>query len=88
MLDDCQPHQVRKRRAIRARYAALAEEGVLHPITEDGGLDTVAYEPGSKQYDWEQAGTRMRLERGDHLRIIPAAISFDLCGPIFSFRLM
>lgn len=68
MLDDCQPHQVRKRRAVRARYGALAEEGILHPVTEDGGLDAVAYEPGSKEYDWEQAGTRMRLDRGDHIR--------------------
>lgn len=63
-----QPHQSRKRAAVRARYGALAEEGVLHPRTEDAGLDAISFPPDSEAYAREQAGTRMRLARGDHLR--------------------
>ena len=67
-LDNFQPHQTRKRQAIRARYQALAEKGVLHPVTEDGGLDTVSFAPDSDEYQSEVAGTKMRVERGDPFR--------------------
>lgn len=67
-LDRAQPHQTRKRRAVRARFAAMAEAGVPFPQTEDPGLDIVSYAEGSAEYQAEFAGTAARLGRGAHRR--------------------
>lgn len=67
-LDRCQPHQVRKRRAVRARVEAMRECGVPYPRTEDEGLDAVSYARDSEAYADEKAGTARRLARGAHRR--------------------
>ena len=67
-LDNFQPHQLKKRHAVRARYAAMADAGLPYPATEDPGLDTVSHPAGSESYEREKAGTTERLSRGNHLR--------------------
>jgi len=67
-LDRAQPHQTRKRRAIRARYSAMRAAGVPYPRTEDPGLDRVSHAEGSVAYEEERAGTAARLARGAHRR--------------------
>lgn len=67
-LDNFQPHQTKKRHAVRARYAAMAEAGLPVPATEDPGLDAVSLAPGSDAYEREKSGTKERLGRGNHLR--------------------
>ena len=67
-LDNTQPHQTKKRHAVRARYAAMDEAGLPVPRIEDPGLDEVSWRPGSEAYEREKSGTADRLSRGDHLR--------------------
>lgn len=67
-LDNCQPHQTRKRQAAKARYAAMAEAGVPYPQTEDPGLKAISYKEGSELYEAEKAGTTRRLGENDHRR--------------------
>lgn len=67
-LDNFQPHQTKKRHAVRARYAAMAEAGLPFPRTEDPGLDVVSLAEDSDAYSLEKSGTQERLSRGNHLR--------------------
>ncbi len=67
-LDRCQPHQVRKRQAVKARYAAMAENGLPYPRTGDPCLDGISHQPGSEAFEREKSGTLSRLARGGHLR--------------------
>jgi hypothetical protein len=67
-LDRAQPHQTRKRRAVLARYRAMAEAGVPFPATEDPGLAAVSYREGSPEWTDERSGTAERLGRGSHRR--------------------
>ena len=67
-LDNFQPHQTKKRHAVRARYAAMAEAGLPYPATEDPGLDDVSHPAGSDSFEREKSGTKERLSRGNHLR--------------------
>lgn len=67
-LDRAQPHQTRKRRAVRARYQAMREAGVPYPTTEDPGLDVVSFPHDTDAFAAERAGTAERLRRGAHRR--------------------
>ncbi|MFO1171945.1 MAG: Coenzyme F420 hydrogenase/dehydrogenase, beta subunit C-terminal domain [Hyphomicrobiaceae bacterium] len=67
-LDRAQPHQTRKRRAVRARYEAMRLAGAPYPVTEDPGLDLVSLAQGSEDYGSELAGTAERLRRDAHRR--------------------
>jgi coenzyme F420 hydrogenase subunit beta len=67
-LERCQPHQSRKRRAVRARFSAMSEFGIPVPHTEDAGLDKISHAPGGEAYEKEKSGTLARLGRGGHRR--------------------
>lgn len=63
-FDDLQPHQVRKKRALGARFAALAQSGL--PVLHTPGLrlEELADEPDSPDYQREFDGTLSRIGDG------------------------
>lgn len=60
-LDRYQPHQTRKRKAIFARIAAMAEAGLAYPTLVDPDLQAISLLPGSPEYETEKNGTAKRL---------------------------
>ena len=65
-LDRFQPHQTRKRKAIFARLAGMAEAGGPYPTLVDPELQSVSLVPGSPDYEREKVGTTRRLhDRAD-----------------------
>lgn len=60
-LDDTQPHQVRKKHALRARFEGMRDAGVA-PITTHGlRVDELGAIVDPQVYDAERAGTARRL---------------------------
>ncbi|CAN7746630.1 Coenzyme F420 hydrogenase/dehydrogenase, beta subunit C-terminal domain [Mesorhizobium sp. LjNodule214] len=70
-LEWSQPHHSRRRRAIRARYAALADAGVPVPKVEEQALSALSYDPDSDSFAEEVAGTMKKLSAGVNRRALP-----------------
>lgn len=60
--DSCQPHQISKKKAIRARLDGLAAEGRLVPRSQGLRLDMLAQEIDSQEYEREMEGSRRRAQ--------------------------
>jgi len=67
-LDRAQPHQTRKRRAVRARLGAMQTAGLPFPVCEDPGLTAISLDPMSDEFRNETDGTLKRLAKGAHTR--------------------
>lgn len=63
-LNDCQPHQVRKKYALRARLRALEEAGKPVPDTTGLRLTVLSKYLSPAQRDEVKQGTRVRIRRG------------------------
>lgn len=58
--DTCQPHQLAKKRSLRARWDGLAAEGGLVPRTRGLRLETLAKETDPQTYQRQMEGARQR----------------------------
>lgn len=63
-MDVFQPHQVRKKRAVWARIAALRHAGRLAPVVEGLRIDALARDNGVAANLQEARGTRRRIREG------------------------
>ncbi|WP_425406269.1 Coenzyme F420 hydrogenase/dehydrogenase, beta subunit C-terminal domain [Hwanghaeella sp.] len=64
MLDDYQPHQVRKKRALAWRLQGMREAGVLTPAFERLRLDTFAYGADDPRAAGNLDGIKQRIASG------------------------
>jgi coenzyme F420 hydrogenase subunit beta len=71
-LDNVQPHQVSKKRALAARLAAMRDAGAVVPSYTGLRLEAAAATTGAEARRASYAGMRDRLKRGDN-REPPAA---------------
>jgi coenzyme F420 hydrogenase subunit beta len=60
--DTCQPHQISKKKSIRARWDGLAAEGRLVPRSQGLRLDRLAQEIDAQTYKAEKEGLRRRTQ--------------------------
>lgn len=63
-MDRIQPHQTRKKLAVRARWDGLAAEGRLVPRSARLRLDALSQEAGEAAYREQLEGMRERVRRG------------------------
>lgn len=63
-LDSYQPHQVRKKHAVRWRLAAMKQAGVLTPRFEQLRLESFAYDVEDERAKWNVDGMLERIARG------------------------
>ena len=59
-LDDCQPHQVRKKEALAARYQGLADAGVAPIETRGLRIEELGRRLDPERFEQERAGARRR----------------------------
>ncbi|MEE9587892.1 MAG: hypothetical protein V3V97_07720, partial [Hyphomicrobiaceae bacterium] len=71
-FDDFQPHQVRKKEALSARFAGLAEAGF--PVIDTPGLrlEELGRRLGPSHRESEKAGTMKRASEGRIAEPLPA----------------
>ena len=62
-FDDCQPHQVRKKEALAARYQGLADAGVAPIETRSLRIAELGRRLDPKQFEHERAGAHRRAAR-------------------------
>ncbi len=62
-FDDFQPHQVRKKEALAARYRGLADAGVAPIETRGLRIEELGRRIGPDQFEHERAGARRRAAR-------------------------
>ena len=62
-FDDYQPHQVRKKEALAARYQGLADAGVDPIETRGLRIEELGRRLDAEQYEHERAGAQRRAER-------------------------
>ena len=63
-FDDLQPHQRRKKLALAARYAGLADAGLPVPATPGLRVEALGHECDTDEFRREREGTRQRVEAG------------------------
>ena len=62
-FDDFQPHQVRKKEALAARYLGLADSGIAPIETRSLRIDELGQRLDPERFEHERAGTRRRAAR-------------------------
>lgn len=62
-FDDFQPHQVRKKEALAARYQGLADAGVAPIETRGLRIEELGRRLDPERFEHERAGSRRRAER-------------------------
>ncbi|MYL04884.1 MAG: hypothetical protein F4011_11975 [Acidimicrobiaceae bacterium] len=62
-FDDFQPHQVRKKEALAARYQGLADSGIAPIETRGLRIGELGRRLGGERYDRQRAGARRRAAR-------------------------
>ena len=62
-FDDFQPHQVRKKEALAARYQGLADSGIAPIETRGLRIEELGRRLDAERFEHERAGTRRRAER-------------------------
>ena len=62
-FDDFQPHQVRKKEALAARYQGLADSGIAPIETRGLRITELGRRLDPERFEHERAGTRRRAER-------------------------
>ncbi len=63
-MDEVQPHQVRKKYAVRARWDGLRAEGHTVPRSERLRLYALSATLSPEDYAWQLEGTRSRVQAG------------------------
>ena len=63
-MTEIQPHQMKKKYAVWARYQGLAQEGRLHPQTDRLRIKQLADEMDDEFNTSQTAGTRKRVQDG------------------------
>ena len=62
-FDDFQPHQVRKKEALAARYQGLVDSGIAPIETQGLRITELGRRLNPERFEHERAGTRRRVER-------------------------
>ena len=70
-MDHVQPHQMRKKQAVGARFEGLRAESKLHPQTKRLRIDALrdALDPAERSRQSE--GTRQRVQAGKATEPLP-----------------
>ena len=62
-FDGFQPHQVRKKEALAARYQGLADSGIAPIETRGLRIEELGWRLDPERFEHERAGTRRRAAR-------------------------
>lgn len=63
-MDDFQPHQVRRRQAVLARFRGMADAGLMTPTVRGLRLDTMAAQVDPARLEAERSGAFRRAHEG------------------------
>jgi len=63
-MDDFQPHQVRRRQAVLARFRGMADAGLMTPTVRGLRLDTMAAQVDPARLEAERSGAYRRAREG------------------------
>ena len=76
-LDDCQPHQVKKKLALAARFEAFAQAGLPVIDTTTLRFDQLSKRLSADDHVTEKQGTLQRIEQGRIIEPAPGTESAD-----------
>ncbi len=81
-MDEVQPHQTKKKHAVRARWDGLRAEGRTVPRSERLRLDALNATLSSEDYARQFEGTRARVQAGKACEPVPVPSADEPCGSI------